>query len=597
MTISPSRSLLRPAFISLFVALAPCSVAIASPPDPLEAYQPETSIRIEGATPWGAALVSGGRELLVAEPKAGQTSFSIRDAVTGKELRRLNAREAGWYPIWNLSGDRSRLVLGTIEAGQRYIVVVDVATDREVRRLPVPENRGIGGVALSKDGRRVAAIGENFLVRVHVWDVESGNVLQEIKVAAASAVALSPDGTQVLTTVSLMTGLFGGGVDAIAEVWDVASGRRVSQVKVKDAGFNAGIFSPDGTQFLTANRGGPDSSGRPASTATLWDVTTGRQVRAIGPGEGAATSLSFSADGARIATASVDGSVRIWDAGSGRLIGALPAQGAAAGAIRLEVAPGSFIALPESVTSRVAAGVGFAPEGTSLVTAVPDGTVKVWVDAAEKQASDQAALSANLAAAQRGDVEAMHSLAFAYREGRGTARNDTLATQWLTKAADGGHGLANLELASAMLSGDGGRQDCAAGGERLRKAVASGSTEAAARLDAVLSPLGGRGGAAALTPQIQADLLEAQIIEVLTRQDYPAFLANLCALEVLGHADRLPVEARRELIYHRAAGLRAAGKPRAALAALNQYLNEAGSTGASYTQAIQMLRPLQQEAK
>ena len=43
--------------------------------------------------------------------------------------------------------------------------------------------------------------------------------------------------------------------------------------------------------------------------------------------------------------------------------------------------------------------------------------------------------------------------------------------------------------------------------------------------------------------------------------------------------------------------LRAAGKPRAALAALNQYLNEAGNSGANYTAAIQMLRPLQEEAK
>jgi hypothetical protein len=142
-----------------------------------------------------------------------------------------------------------------------------------------------------------------------------------------------------------------------------------------------------------------------------------------------------------------------------------------------------------------------------------------------------------------------------------------------------------------------GRQDCAAGGERLRKAIASGSVEAGARLDAVLSPLGGRQGAEALTPQIQADLLEAQIIEVLTRKEYPAFLANLCALEALGHAERLPVETRRELLYHRAVGLRAAGKPSAALAALNQYLNEAGNAGASYTQAIQMLRPLQEEAR
>jgi hypothetical protein len=115
--------------------------------------------------------------------------------------------------------------------------------------------------------------------------------------------------------------------------------------------------------------------------------------------------------------------------------------------------------------------------------------------------------------------------------------------------------------------------------------------------DAVLDPIGGRDGLQSMSPQIQADLLEAQMLEALTKQEYPGFLAQLCAFEFLGHAERLPVEARRELLYHRAVGLRAGGKPQAALAALNQYLNEAGNAGASYTAAIQMLRPLQEEAK
>lgn len=580
------------AVVVLSLGVTPAAATNASS----EAYVAEATIQIEGATPWGAVLISGGRELLVAEQQTGKASFSIREVATGRELRRLRPREVGWYPIWNLSADGTRLVLGTIESGQRYIVVVDVASDREMRRFPIPENRGIGGVAISHDGSRVAAIGANFLVRLHIWDVESGAELREIKTAAASSIAFSPDGARVLTTVSLMTGLFGGGVDAIAEVWDVASGRRVSEVKVKDAGFEGGIFSPDGAQFLTANRGGTDSPGGPAFMATLWDTTTGRQVKAFGLGERAATAgLSFSADGSRIATKSVDRRVRVWDAATGSLIAALPAQGSAAGGLRMEVAPGAFVQVPESSASAVTAV--FAQQGTSLVTSAFDGAVTFWVDAKEKRVADQSTFSASLAAAQTGDVEAMFGLASAYRDGRGVERNAALATQWLMQAADSGHGPANLELANSLLSGDAGRQDCVAGGERLRKSMASGSAEAGARLDTVLTPLGGRDGAAALSPQIQADLLEAQIIEVLTRQDYPAFLENLCALEALGHSERLPVEARRELTYYRAAGLRAAGKSRAALTALNQYLNEAGNAGANYTQAIQMLRPLQQEAK
>ena len=562
--------------------------------NPEQAYQAETEIQIEGANPWGAVLISKGRELLVAERKPSEMSFSIRDAATGRELRRLRPRGVGWYPVWSISADGARIALGTLESEANGVVVIDVSTDEEIQRLPMPDNRLFKSVAISSDGRRVAAIGTNFVTWGYVWEIETGLELRRFRARYADTIALSPDGAMVLTSVSVDSAS-GGLSDAIAEVWDVGSGRRISEVKVRDASFNRALFSADGKTFLTANVGGIRGIPNASSVATLWETTTGREVAAIGRGDGGSVAISISADGSRIATASMDRRVRIWDAITGDLIASLPVHGSSGDATPDRNSSGFAVSVPESVEPRMAPA--FSTEGTSLVTSALDGSVKVWVDAAERQASDQAALSANLAAAQRGDVEAMHSLAFAYREGRGTARNDTLATQWLTKAADGGHGLANLELASAMLSGDGGRQDCVAGGERLRKAVASGSADAAARLDAVLSPLGGRDGAAALTPQIQADLLEAQIIEVLTRQDYPAFLANLCALEVLGHADRLPVGARRELIYHRAAGLRAAGKPRAALAALNQYLNEAGSTGASYTQAIQMLRPLQQEAK
>jgi TPR repeat protein len=590
----------RVAAMGLSLVLGALSDASAQAPavNPEEAYKAETEIQIEGANPWGAVLISGGRELLVAERQASGVAFSIRDAATGRELRRLRARSIGWYPLWAISADGSRLVLGVVDSGQNALVIIDVATDQEIRRFPVPGNRTLGDVAISSDASRVAAIGHSFLTRVYVWETESGGVLQEIKADAASAtgrISLNRDGSRVLVAAMFLGGGFSTSWIGLAEVWDTGSGRRVTNVELKDGGFNGAIFSPDGTHFITANRGGAKSPDQVTSSATLWEVATGRQVRAIGPGEGAAMGLSLSADGARIATVSADRRVRIWDAATGGLIGVLPAQGASGQGLRLEVAPGAFVQLSESSVSAVAPV--FALEGTSLVTSQIEGVVKVWVDAAEKQVADKAALTANLAAAQGGDAEAMYRLALAYRDGRGVERNDALATQWLTQAADGGHGPANLELANALLSGDAGRQDCVAGGERLRKAVASGSSEASAQLDSVLAPLGGRDGAAALAPQIQADLLEAQIIEVLTRQEYPAFLANLCALEALGHADRLPIEARLELVYHRAAGLRAAGKPRAALAALNQYLNEAGNAGANYTQAIQMLRPLQEEAK
>ncbi|MCR6663466.1 MAG: hypothetical protein NVV60_10075 [Luteimonas sp.] len=116
-------------------------------------------------------------------------------------------------------------------------------------------------------------------------------------------------------------------------------------------------------------------------------------------------------------------------------------------------------------------------------------------------------------------------------------------------------------------------------------------------MNKILSPIGGTSGAAGLSPQLQVDILESQLMDALHKQDYVTFLSNLCAFEALGHADILAPPQRIELLYHRAVGLRATGKPLAALMALNEYLNTAGNSGEEYQQAIMMLRPLQEEAR
>jgi WD40 repeat protein len=107
-------------------------------------------------------------------------------------------------------------------------------------------------------------------------------------------------------------------------------------------------FSPlqDAKQVATASRDG---------TVKLWDTTTG-QIRLLlaGPAPGAVNHVAFSADGLRLATASDDGRARVWDAKTG-----------------LEML--SLAGHSDSVTA-----VAFSPDGRHLATASADGTVIVW---------------------------------------------------------------------------------------------------------------------------------------------------------------------------------------------------------------------------
>jgi WD40 repeat protein len=588
--------------IGLAVAAHRTAVASSAPLPPDEAYEAVSSARVANGIPWGGTLTSGGRELLVAERRMGHgvsVSFSIRDTVSGQEIRRLRPRAMdSWAPQWDVSADGARLVLGVADGRRHSLVVIDVASDQDVQRLTLPEGFTLGAVAISPDARWVAGVlNATRSSRVHVWDVQSAAAPREVRITSAQSIDVSPDGARVLTAFTEATGLFGGSSDGVAEVWDVGTSKRLTEVRAKDAAFLAALFSPDGTRILTANRGVEKSPAQVESSATLWDAGTGKPVLAIGRGEGPASSISFSGDGSRIATASQDRRVRVWDARTGDLVARLGPHGSSRDAgrpVMLEVAPGAFIGLPAELSGMAAT---FAGQGSSLVTSGLDGTVNVWVDVAEKRAADKVAFNASQGLAQGGDAAAMYRVMAAYRDGRGVAKNAAVSSSWLTRAADAGHAAASVELGNLLVSGSGERQDCIEGGARLRKASSQGDADAGAALDALLSPVGGRQGAAAMSAQIQADLLETQIIDVLKRSEYPAFLTHLCALEALGHAERLPPQARHELVYHRAVGLRAAGKPKAALAALTQYLNEAGNAGANYTAAIRLLRPLQEETR
>jgi WD40 repeat protein len=64
--------------------------------------------------------------------------------------------------------------------------------------------------------------------------------------------------------------------------------------------------------------------------------------------------VAFSDDGARLATASIDGTVQLWDPATGKLHGELTGH------------PGAVNA------------VAFSSDGTALASASPDGTLQLW---------------------------------------------------------------------------------------------------------------------------------------------------------------------------------------------------------------------------
>ncbi|KAB2339761.1 CHAT domain-containing protein [Actinomadura rudentiformis] len=105
-------------------------------------------------------------------------------------------------------------------------------------------------------------------------------------------------------------------------------------------------FSPDGQWLATASSDG---------TARLWDSVSGRQTHSFKhPGWlNVVTSVAFSPDGTRLATGSEDGIGRVWDVASGRLVVRLSHEGSVA-------------------------SVAFSPDGRCVATASQDKSVRLW---------------------------------------------------------------------------------------------------------------------------------------------------------------------------------------------------------------------------
>jgi TPR repeat protein len=93
-----------------------------------------------------------------------------------------------------------------------------------------------------------------------------------------------------------------------------------------------------------------------------------------------------------------------------------------------------------------------------------------------------AALKLFEAAAQKGNREAQHTLAFMYRDGKGTKRNDAKAIAWYRRAAEQGYAPAEYNLGLMYAQGEGAKADPATAQIWFRRAADHGSVEAQVKL-------------------------------------------------------------------------------------------------------------------
>jgi WD40 repeat protein len=395
-------------------------------------------------SPDGSRVVTAG----------GDGTARIWDAQTGRELTALighlaDVQSASYSPdgrrivtasrdktirIWDAQSGNSLMVLSG-HFGQVWFAtyspdgktIASAATDKTARiwdaatgaslRILSGHVEVVGSVAYSPDGRQIVTGGWDFTART--WDLHQGTEAVVISghKNKVTSVTLSPDGLSLVTASDdgtariwdaqagtpiaqlsdagdiLDTSYSGDGLRILAtsrnkgmRIWDAHTGARVLSVPDPDDVVSA-VYSPDGTRILAIF--GDFRFG-------TRDVKSGAWIkRSEAVHRDFITSAVYSPDATRILTASVDKTVRIWDANTFAQLAILPhkdlvyqASYSPDGKLIVTAANDSLAHVWDAHTgTEIRALVGhhatvavamFSPDGSRIITVSREETVRIW---------------------------------------------------------------------------------------------------------------------------------------------------------------------------------------------------------------------------
>jgi WD40 repeat protein len=194
------------------------------------------------------------------------------------------------------------------------IGLYDAATLTEIRTMTYEgryDQTTFRGIAFSLDGGQIASI-SNELVSADVgpenpilslWDVNTGELLQQTAgVWTLWSVAFSPDGTLIA----------GGHRYGDIGIWDAQTLAPVAtfvgdfgceNVDFSCANIHTLVFSANSDLIISGDEHG---------VIRLWDMATHTEIRTLEGHTGRITDLALSPDGTLLASASYDGTVRLW---------------------------------------------------------------------------------------------------------------------------------------------------------------------------------------------------------------------------------------------------------------------------------------------
>jgi WD40 repeat protein len=230
---------------------------------------------------------------------------------------------------------------------------------------------------------------------VRLWDSVTGKVLKAISASGESwsLVTWSPDESKVAAVSHIDPPNEGKGTEAMVDdsvseirIWNLTNGE--SRVDFKVNGSVSGLaWNPESTQLATSSLFG---------NVRLWDAQSGTTVKNLKTGREGSRCVAWSPDGSMIVAGSMDSTIRVWDVSTGNVLHKLLghndavlsvcwnpsstriASGSIDQTIRIWSGAGGENLVVLKGHKRTIGDVEWSADGARIFSASNDSTVRIW---------------------------------------------------------------------------------------------------------------------------------------------------------------------------------------------------------------------------